>query len=65
MIHPHFGHVDDSYSGLLIERHGIRSKGVNLNGGPEFGSMIITHYQRYAYYIIPDVDDVMKGGRIT
>ena len=32
--------------------------------GPDFGSMIITHYQRLLDYIIPDVVHVMKGGRI-
>lgn len=51
-------------SGLDIDALRIVAKGVNLLRGPDFGSMIITHYQRLLDYIIPDVVHVMKGGRI-
>ena len=64
MIHPHFGLLDEIDSGLDIDALRIVAKGVNLMRGPEFGSMIITHYQRLLDYIIPDVVHVMKGGRI-
>lgn len=64
MIHPHFGLLDEIDSGLYIDALRIVAKGVNLMRGPEFGSMIIVHYQRLLDYIIPDVVHVMKGGRI-
>ena len=64
MIHPHFGLLDEIDSGLDIDALRIVAKGVNLMRGPEFGRMIITHYQRLLDYIIPDVVHVMKGGRI-
>ena len=33
--------------------------------GDNFGSLIITHYQRLLNYIIPDTVHVMMGGRIV
>ena len=33
--------------------------------GPEFGSLIITHYQRLLNYIVPDVVHVMMDGKIV
>ena len=64
MGHLHFGLLDEIDSGLDIDALRIVAKGVNLLRGPDFGSMIITHYQRLLDYIIPDVVHVMKGGRI-
>ena len=33
--------------------------------GDNFGSLIITHYQRLLNYIVPDTVHVMMGGRIV
>lgn len=64
MIEPKFAILDEIDSGLDIDALKVVSKGVNKMRGPEFGSLIITHYQRLLNYIIPDVVHVMMDGRI-
>lgn len=64
MIKPHFALLDEIDSGLDIDALRIVAKGVNLMRGAEFGSMIITHYQRLLNYIVPDQVHVMKDGKI-
>ncbi|WP_179395656.1 Fe-S cluster assembly ATPase SufC [Lacticaseibacillus absianus] len=64
MIHPKFALLDEIDSGLDIDALRIVAKGVNLQRGPEFGSLIITHYQRLLDYIVPDYVHVMKDGQI-
>ncbi len=64
MIQPAFALLDEIDSGLDIDALRVVAKGVNMMRGPEFGSLIITHYQRLLDYIVPDVVHVMKGGRI-
>lgn len=64
MIYPHFGRLDEIDLGLDIELRWIVAKGVYLSCGPEFGSMMFTHYVRCFDYIISDVGYVMKGGRM-
>nr|WP_054758128.1 Fe-S cluster assembly ATPase SufC [Liquorilactobacillus satsumensis] len=66
MIKPKFAILDEIDSGLDIDALKVVSRGVNkMRGGPEFGSLIITHYQRLLNYIVPDVVHVMMGGRIV
>ncbi|GET16819.1 Fe-S cluster assembly ATPase SufC [Ligilactobacillus agilis] len=65
MIEPKFAILDEIDSGLDIDALKVVSKGVNKMRGPEFGSLIITHYQRLLNYIIPDVVHVMMDGRIV
>ena len=65
MIEPKFAILDEIDSGLDIDALKVVSKGVNKMWGPEFGSLIITHYQRLLNYIIPDVVHVMMDGRIV
>lgn len=65
MIEPKFAILDEIDSGLDIDALKVVSKGVNKMQGPEFGSLIITHYQRLLNYIIPDVVHVMMDGRIV
>ncbi|WP_125704571.1 Fe-S cluster assembly ATPase SufC [Lacticaseibacillus daqingensis] len=64
MIQPKFALLDEIDSGLDIDALRIVAKGVNLQRGPEFGSLIITHYQRLLDYIVPDFVHVMKDGEI-
>lgn len=33
--------------------------------GADFGSLIITHYQRLLNYIVPDYVHIMMGGKIV
>lgn len=65
MIQPKFAILDEIDSGLDIDALKVVSKGVNSMRGPEFGSLIITHYQRLLNYIVPDTVHVMMGGRIV
>ena len=65
MIEPKFAILDEIDSGLDIDALKVVSKGVNKMRGLEFGSLIITHYQRLLNYIIPDVVHVMMDGRIV
>ncbi len=65
MIEPKFAILDEIDSGLDIDALKVVSHGVNEMRGPEFGSLIITHYQRLLNYIKPDVVHVMMGGKIV
>ncbi|GKS82394.1 ABC transporter ATP-binding protein [Ligilactobacillus pabuli] len=65
MIEPKFAILDEIDSGLDIDALKVVSRGVNAMRGPEFGSLIITHYQRLLNYIKPDVVHVMMGGKIV
>ncbi|KRM58136.1 hypothetical protein C5L31_000963 [Secundilactobacillus malefermentans] len=65
MIKPSFALLDEIDSGLDIDALQVVSKGVNSMRGDNFGSLIITHYQRLLNYIVPDVVHVMMGGRIV
>lgn len=65
MIKPSFAILDEIDSGLDIDAMKVVAKGVNSMRGDNFGSLIITHYQRLLDYIEPDVVHVMMGGRIV
>jgi Fe-S cluster assembly ATP-binding protein len=65
MIKPKFAILDEIDSGLDIDALKVVSRGVNQMRGPEFGSLIITHYQRLLNYIVPDVVHVMMDGKIV
>ena len=65
MLEPKFAILDEIDSGLDIDALKIVSKGINELRGPEFGSLIITHYQRLLNYIEPDFVHVMMQGRIV
>ena len=62
---PKFAILDEIDSGLDIDALKVVSKGVNEMRSPDFGSLIITHYQRLLNYIVPDVVHVMMDGRIV
>ena len=65
MLEPKFAILDEIYSGLDIDALKIVSKGINELRGPEFGSLIITHYQRLLNYIEPDFVHVMMQGKVV
>jgi Fe-S cluster assembly ATP-binding protein len=50
---------------LDIDALKVVSKGVNLMSGPDFGVLIITHYQRLLNYVHPTFVHVMMDGRIV
>lgn len=65
MIEPSFAILDEIDSGLDIDALKWVSKGVNAMRGDNFGSLIITHYQRLLNYIEPDVVHIMMDGRVV
>lgn len=65
MIEPTFAILDEIDSGLDIDALKVVAKGVNSMRGANFGSLIITHYQRLLNYIVPDTVHVMMGGKIV
>ncbi|WP_390410228.1 Fe-S cluster assembly ATPase SufC [Lacticaseibacillus jixiensis] len=64
MIQPKFGLLDEIDSGLDIDALRIVANGVNSMKSPDFGTLMITHYQRLLDYIVPDFVHVMKDGEI-
>lgn len=65
MIKPTFAILDEIDSGLDIDALKVVARGVNSMRGDNFGSLIITHYQRLLNYIVPDVVHVMMGGKVV
>lgn len=65
MLEPKFGILDEIDSGLDIDALKVVSKGINKLRGEQFGSLIITHYQRLLNYISPDYVHVMMRGKIV
>lgn len=65
VLEPAYAILDETDSGLDIDALKIVAKGVNAMRGPDFGALVITHYQRLLNYIVPDVVHVMMDGRIV
>lgn len=65
MIEPTFALMDEIDSGLDIDALKLVSRGVNSLRGDNFGSLIITHYQRLLNYIKPDFVHIMMDGQIA
>ena len=64
-IKPSFAILDETDSGLDIDALKIVARGVNHLRGPDFGALVITHYQRILNHLNPDVVHVMYRGRIV
>lgn len=65
MLKPRIAILDEIDSGLDIDAIKVVSKGVNSLKGPDFGSLIITHYQRILDYVHPDFVHIMVDGTIV
>lgn len=65
MIKPKFAILDEIDSGLDIDALQVVAKGVNEMASPDFGTLMITHYQRLLDYIVPEQVHIMMGGRIV
>ncbi|MDK1727802.1 Fe-S cluster assembly ATPase SufC [Dellaglioa algida] len=66
MIEPKFAILDEIDSGLDIDALKVVSRGINeMLKNAEFGTLMITHYQRLLNYIVPDVVHVMMDGRVV
>lgn len=65
MIEPQIAILDEIDSGLDIDALRVVADGVNSMRGPEFGTLIITHYQRLLNYIKPDFVHIIMDGKIV
>lgn len=65
MLKPRIAILDEIDSGLDIDALKVVANGVNQMRSPEFGVLIITHYQRLLNHIEPDFVHVMMQGRIV
>lgn len=65
LLRPKFSILDETDSGLDIDALKVVSKGVNQLRGPDFGAIIITHYQRLLDHIRPDFVHILYKGRIV
>lgn len=64
-LKPSLAVMDETDSGLDIDALRIVSKGVNKLIGPNFGLLVITHYERILKYINPDHLHVLIDGQIA
>jgi Fe-S cluster assembly ATP-binding protein len=65
MLKPSLAIMDETDSGLDIDALKVVAKGVNRMRGPDFGALIITHYERILTQIVPDYVHIMYKGRIV
>jgi Fe-S cluster assembly ATP-binding protein len=65
LLEPTLAILDETDSGLDIDALKIVADGVNAMRGPNFSSLVITHYQRLLDYIVPDRVHVLISGRIV
>ena len=65
VLQPEMAMLDETDSGLDIDSLKTVAQGVNTLLNPNFGVLIITHYQRILNYITPDSVHVMVKGRIV
>ncbi|MGH2582538.1 MAG: Fe-S cluster assembly ATPase SufC [Anaerolineales bacterium] len=64
-LEPEIAIMDETDSGLDIDALRNVAEGVEALRSPDFGVLIITHYQRILNYIKPDVVHIMLNGRIV
>lgn len=65
MIEPKIAILDEIDSGLDIDALQVVSKGINSMRGNDFGSIIITHYQRLLNFIVPDYVHILIDGKVV
>ncbi len=65
VLEPRYAILDETDSGLDVDALKTVAQGVNAARGPDFGCLVITHYQRILNYIVPDRVHVMSKGRIV
>lgn len=64
VLQPEMAILDETDSGLDIDSLKTVANGINALLNPNFGVLIITHYQRILNYIAPDSVHIMVKGRI-
>ena len=64
-LEPKIAIMDETDSGLDIDALRVVSKGVNRMVGPDFGLLVITHYERILTYIKPSFLHILMDGKIV
>jgi Fe-S cluster assembly ATP-binding protein len=64
-LKPRFAVMDETDSGLDVDALKVVSMGVNKLVGPQFGLLVITHYERILRYLHPDHLHILIDGRIA
>ncbi|NLD26316.1 MAG: Fe-S cluster assembly ATPase SufC [Acholeplasmataceae bacterium] len=65
MLKPNFAILDEIDSGLDVDALKIVGENINQMRGPDFGALIITHYQRLLDYIDVDYVHIMMNGMLV
>jgi Fe-S cluster assembly ATP-binding protein len=65
MLEPVLSILDETDSGLDIDALRIVSNGVNKLKSEKTATIVVTHYQRFLDYIVPDFVHVLYKGRIV
>ncbi|OGJ59622.1 Fe-S cluster assembly ATPase SufC [Candidatus Peribacteria bacterium RIFCSPHIGHO2_01_FULL_55_13] len=65
VLKPHLALLDETDSGLDVDALKTVAEGVESMRGPEFSTLIVTHYARILGYIVPDHVHVMVAGKIV
>ena len=65
VLQPQIAILDETDSGLDIDSLKVVAEGVNSLLNPNFGALIITHYQRILNYIQPDKIHILMDGKIV
>ncbi|MFN2128765.1 MAG: Fe-S cluster assembly ATPase SufC, partial [Anaerolineales bacterium] len=64
-LQPEIALMDETDSGLDIDALKVVAEGVNALRSPDFGVLVITHYQRILNYIKPDFVHIMLNGQVV
>jgi Fe-S cluster assembly ATP-binding protein len=65
ILKPTIAVLDETDSGLDIDALRTVAEAVNTMRAPDFGVLIITHYQRLLSYVAPDFVHIVLDGRIV
>lgn len=65
VLEPEIALLDETDSGLDIDSLRTVAEAINKMRSPEFGALVITHYQRILRYLEPDFVHVIYDGRIV
>ena len=65
MLKPKFAILDEIDSGLDVDALKIVGENVNMMKSPDFGALIITHYERLLDYLGVDKVHVLINGKIV
>ena len=65
MLEPRLSILDEPDSGLDVDSLRLIAEGINQLRSPDRSVILITHYQRILDLVVPDVVNVLMGGRIV